>query len=170
MCLECQPFIKKGSKILDLGCGSAIVAKNFQDFFQAEVIGVDIKDRRIFPIPFQIIDGSHLPFPEKSFDVVLISYVLHHSQNPIPLLKEATRVAIDKILIYEDLPENFFSKLFCHFHHFTFNKFFLNPSTDFNFKTESEWEKIFKEIGLKVIFKKRVSNFPVKKELFVLGT
>ena len=167
MCLDCQPFIKKGSKILDLGCGSAIVAKNFQDFFQAEVIGVDIRDRRIFKIPFQIIDGFHLPFPEKYFDLVLISYVLHHSGDPIAILKEAKRVS-KKIIIYEDLPEDILSKIYCQLHGLTFNKLF-QENNNVSFRAAKEWEEIFQKIGLTIIFKKRINNFPIKKELYILG-
>jgi len=167
MCLDCQNFIPKGGKILDLGCGSGIVAKAFKDFFQAEVMGVDIVDKRIVNIPFQMINGRNLPFPGNSFDAVLISYVLHHSQNPTSLLTEAKRVS-KKIIIYEDLPEGFLSKIYCKVHQFSFDKLFGNPSKT-SFKTEKDWEKIFKELGLKIIFKKKINNFPVKKELFVLG-
>jgi len=167
MCLDCQDFIQKGSKILDLGCGSGIVGRSFQKFFQAEVIGVDIKDNRIYPIPFELIDGRKLPFPEKSFDVVLINYVLHHSEDPILLLKEAKRVARDKIVIYEDLPEGFLSRIICKIHGISFDKIFRNQSQT-SFKLEEEWGKIFREIRLNNIFKKRINNFPVKKELFIL--
>jgi len=204
MCLECQDFIEKGSRILDLGCGPGIVGKNFKDFFQAKVIGVDIKDKRIANIPFKIIDGKSLPFKENEFDICLISYVLHHLENPERILKEAKRVSKGKIIIFEDLPENFLSKLICQLHGFTFNKFFQKPSeakpsedegklrrrqtssttralakgedeavasstrnTQFSFKSEKEWEKIFQGIGLNTIFKKRIHNFPIKKELFV---
>jgi ubiquinone/menaquinone biosynthesis C-methylase UbiE len=166
MCLDCADFIKRGSKILDLGCGSAIVGKAFQDFFQAEVIGVDIKDQRVFPIPFRIIDGKSLPFPENYFNVVLINYVLHHSEEPTVLLKEAKRVVKDKIIIYEDLPEGTFSNLRCKIHGFSFDKIFKNP-TKTSFRSEKNWEKIFKETGLNIVFKKRIKNFPVKKELFI---
>ncbi len=166
MARDCVDFIKKGSKILDLGCGSGIVAKVFKDFFQAEMIGVDIKDQRIFNIPFEIIDGKTLPFPEKSFDVVLINYVLHHSEDPEALLKEAKRVA-KKIIISEDLPEDILSKIYCKFHGLTYNKFFQKNNLT-SFKTGKEWEEIFKKIGINLIFKKKINNFPVKKELYVL--
>ena len=167
MCQACRDFIKKDSKILDLGCGSGIVGKTFQEFFQADLFGVDIKDRRLNNIPFGLIDGKNLPFPEKSFDVVLINYVLHHSRDPIALLKEAKRVAKDKIIIFEDLFEGFLPKLICKIHGGSFNKFFGNP-TKTSFKSEEEWKKIFKGLGLNIIFKKRINNFPVKKELFIL--
>ena len=167
MCLDCQGFIKKGSKILDWGCGTAIVGKTFQDFFQAELFGVDVQDVRTVKIPFKITDGKSLSFPENSFDVVLINYVLHHSEDPISVLKEAKRVARDKIVIYEDLPEDILSKLICQLHGISFDNFFGNP-TKTSFKSEREWEKIFKELRLNIIFKKRINNFPAKKELFVL--
>lgn len=168
MCLICQDFIKKGSKILDLGCGSGIVGRTFQVFFQAEVSGVDIVDRRAVNLPFQIYDGFHLPFPEKSFDGILINYVLHHAEDPIALLKEAKRVSKGKIIIFEDLPEGFFSKLVCKIHGISYSKLFKNPDSP-SFKSEKEWEKIFKEIGLNIIFKQRINNLLFKKELFVLG-
>jgi len=167
MCQSSQPFIEKGAKILDLGCGSAIIGKTFQDFFKAEILGIDIVDKRVEKISFQIYDGKNIPFPENSFDLVLINYVLHHSQDPIALLKEAKRVS-KKIIIFEDLPEGFFSKIYCKLHQLSFDKLFGNSSKT-SFKTEKNWEKIFKEVGLNIIFKKRINNFPVKKELFVLG-
>jgi len=186
MCFDCQDFIKKGCRILDLGCGAGIVGEAFKNFFLAKVTGIDIKNVNITSIPFELYDGQYLPFSEKSFDVVLINYVLHHSESPRVLLLEAKRVTRDKIIIYEDLPEGFLSKIFCKIHGFSFDIFFGNPSrasfktelpkeakvkmrTKFSFASEKEWEKIFEEIGLSIIFKKKISSFPVKKELFILG-
>jgi ubiquinone/menaquinone biosynthesis C-methylase UbiE len=175
MCRECEEFIKKGSKILDLGCGSAIVAKTLKDFFEAEILGVDIEDKRVVNIPFQIIDGKNLPFKENEFDLVFISYVLHHAENPVKLLKEAKRVSKEKIIIFENLAENFLTKFLNLFHLFTFNLFFQKKQKiNFaNFKESKEWEKIFKNLGLKIIFKKRVFSsfdwlYPVKRIMFVL--
>ena len=171
-CLECQDFIERGAKILDLGCGSGIVAKSFQDFFEAEVLGVDIEDSRIVSIPFKKIDGKNLPFEDSSFDVVLISYVLHHSQDPEFLLKEAKRVG-KKIIIYEDLPEGVISEIRCIFHSATYNFLFQQQEEKCDFKTEKEWQKIFETLGLKMIAQKRVSSGfdlldPGQKILFVL--
>lgn len=166
MCFECQPFIKKGSKILDLGCGSGIIGKEFQKFFQADLIGVDVKDLRVFDIPFKIIDGKFLPFPEKTFDVVLVNYVLHHSGDPIFLLKEAKRVG-QKIIVYEDLPEGFLSRMILWLHGTSFDKVFGNLNRT-SFKKGQEWEENFNQAGLNLIFKKEIKNFPVKKKLFIL--
>ncbi len=166
MCLDCRDFIKDGSRILDLGCGSAIIGNEFKDFFRADVVGADIVDRRVKPLLFKVTDGKNLPFPEKSFDVVLISYVLHHARDPLPLLKEAKKVCKNKIIIFEDLPEGFLSRLFCKLHGISYSKLFGNFNF-LSFKSEKNWEKTFEEIGLNVIFKKRINNFPSKKELFI---
>lgn len=168
MCLDCQDFIEKGGKLLDLGCGSGIVAKAFQDFFEAEISGIDIIDIRVEKIPFQIYDGKNIPFPENYFNIVLINYVLHHAKDPVALLKEAKRATRDKIVIYEDLPEGLLSRIICKIHGISFDKIFRNQNSA-SFKSEKEWGKIFKELGLNIIFKKRINNLPVKKELFVLG-
>lgn len=168
MCLACEDFIKRGSKILDLGCGSGIVGNKFKNFFQAEVIGVDIIDKRILPLLFEIIDGEHLPFPDKYFDVVLINYVLHHTKDPRILLMEAKRVG-KRIIIFEDLPEGFLSKFICKLHGISYGKFF-NDQGFKSFNTEENWKKIFTDLNLNIIFKKKVKNFPQKKELFVLET
>ena len=170
MCRECRDFIEKKSKILDLGCGSAIVAKEFGDFFEAEVSGVDIDDKRVYPIPFKIIDGRLLPFPRNSFDVILISYVLHHSGDPVSLLSQAEKLA-PKIIIYEDIPEGFFSKILCKIHGSSFGVLFQEKKQKTNFKTISQWQEIFKDLRLRLIYKKIFRGplvYPVKKALFVL--
>jgi len=172
MCQDCADFIDKGSKILDLGCGSGIVGSKFQEFFEAKITGIDIQDRRIEKIPFQIFGGFHLPFPDNSFDIVLISYVLHHAKDPETLLREAKRVSGGKIIIYEDLPEGFLSKLRCHLHKISYKIF--QKETFGNFKTKKEWEELFQKTGLKIICEKKVfaPKFaffdPVYRILFVL--
>lgn len=169
MCQDCEQFIEQESKILDIGCGSAIVANTFQNFFDTEIVGADVIDRRLFPIAFSLIDGKKLPFPSKSFDNILIAYTLHHSKDPIFLLKEAVRVCRGKIFIYEDLPEGLLSKVFCKIHSFSFDKLFGNKNKT-AFKTEEEWQEVFKALKLNLIFDKQVSyGFePVKKKLFIL--
>ena len=168
MCLDCQSFIKEGSKILDLGCGSGIAAKYFQDFFKAKVIGVDVRDNRLVPIPFKIIDGQNLPFENNSFDVVLLNYVLHHCEDPETVLKEAKRVG-KRIIIFEDLLEGFLAKLRCQIHQITFP----GSKKIFNFKTRKEWREIFDKLALKIVAENQVfTKFscldPVKRVRFVL--
>jgi SAM-dependent methyltransferase len=165
MCRQCSYFIKKGAKILDLGCGSAIVASAFKKKFSANMSGVDIVDKRVEPISFALYDGKNLPFVDNSFDVVLINYVLHHCQDPVKVLQEAKRVAKDKIIIYEDLPENFFSRLICRLHGKSFAWLFRNDKESCNFKKNVEWKEVFEKLDLKLVFGKRVLIY---SKMFVL--
>ncbi len=171
MCLECREFINPDSKILDLGCGSGIVGFEFSKEFNSEILGVDIIDNRVSEIPFKIFNGKDLSFlPDSSFDTVLINFVLHHSENPIQLLKEAKRIAKDKIIVYENLPEGLVSKVFCYLHGISFAWLFQKNSITGKFFTKKQWEEIFEKLGLKMIYCKRVSSKlnPMKEELFVL--
>jgi ubiquinone/menaquinone biosynthesis C-methylase UbiE len=50
-------------------------------------------------IPVTAFDGEHLPFPDKSVDVVMFVYVLHHTNDPEVLLREAQRVALKAVVL-----------------------------------------------------------------------
>ena len=171
MCLECKDFIEEKSKILDLGCGSGLAGREFQKFFKADLIGIDIVDIRVEKIPFQIFDGANINFPDDHFDYILISYVLHHAKEPLSLLKEAKRAAKKRIIIYEDLIEGWLSKLICKIHSSVFSYLFQDKKGSGNFKKEKDWKIIFKGLKLKLIFEKKVSSIlnPVEKKLFVLN-
>ncbi|MFC1998264.1 class I SAM-dependent methyltransferase [Chloroflexota bacterium] len=167
MCLDCVDHINENSRILDLGCGSGIVGNTFGEFFKSQMVGMDIEDRWNFPFPFVISDGQSLPFLDNSFDVVLINYVLHHSSDPFLVLKEAKRVAREKIVIYEDLPEGSLANFFCRIHGLSYKQFFGSFETN-SFKTAQQWKSLFKTLELKLIFRKRINTFPVLKELFIV--
>jgi ubiquinone/menaquinone biosynthesis C-methylase UbiE len=152
-----------GEKILDLGCGSGIFGKKVEEKLKKEVIGIDIVDKRVCKIPFKIYDGKKIPFSEDYFDVVVVAFVLHHTEDPISILKEAKRVG-KRIIIFEDLPEGIFGKVYCFLHWISWNLFF-GKSPKFNFHKTKEWEEIFKNLGLKLISKK---DFLIKRKIFVL--
>jgi SAM-dependent methyltransferase len=162
MCKEIEEFVC-GEKVLDLGCGSGIFGKKFKEKFKKEVLGIDIVDKRVCQIPFKLYDGQTIPFPENYFDLVLISFVLHHTENPISILKEAKRVG-KRIIIFEDLAEGIFGKFYCFLHWMSWNLFF-GKSPKFNFYTRKEWERIFKDLQLKLISEK---DFLIKRKIFVL--
>lgn len=170
MAIECQDFIEESSKILDLGCGSGLAGKEFQKLFKADLIGIDIVDIRVEKIPFQIFDGLNIPFPDNHFDYILISYVLHHAKDPILLLREAKRVVKKRIIIYEDLLGGWLSELICRIHGSTFSYLFQGKKGSISFKKEKEWEKVFEDLKLKIIFEKKISPvlIPIDKKLFVL--
>lgn len=171
-CQECEDFIEKGSKILDLGCGKGFITNTLKNYFKADILGVDIEDYRIVQgFPFQVYDGETLPFPDNSFDVVFLSYVLHHTEYPKKVISEAKRVTKDKVIVFEDLPEGIRGTLMAKVHTLTYSLVFRQEVS--HYKTEKGWKKFFNELGLKTIFKKRMGSwilwfFPQKRAMFVL--
>jgi SAM-dependent methyltransferase len=88
--------------LLDIGCGEGSVALAIAARIGAErVAGVDVKVQPGVPIEAFTYDGLHLPFPDGTFEAVVISDVLHHCQDPVAVLREALRVA-DRVVAIKD--------------------------------------------------------------------
>jgi SAM-dependent methyltransferase len=107
----------KEIRCLDVGCGDMSIAENINNrnprtFWKC----IDIYD-----LPnnlkdsvkwrnYQKFDGLHIPFSEKSMDVVLLCDVLHHSgSNALILLKEAARVG-EIIIVKDHFEYSFYSR------------------------------------------------------------
>jgi len=96
--------------VLDSACGDAFYSIQFWDrsnptrlvgadgAFNAVKVAAQNSDSR--PISFVVSDAHSLPFPDDSFDLVLVQSVLHHDQDPSHMIREAFRVA-PRILIHE---------------------------------------------------------------------
>lgn len=91
-----------GKRVLDVGCGNGYVLAQYARH-GAEVHGVDLTatavglSRRRFELAglkgqFQSTDGNSLPFPDDFFDIACSMGVLHHIEDPRPMLAEMHRV------------------------------------------------------------------------------
>ncbi len=106
-------------RVLDVGCGDMTLA----DAVAAKLGAVDFRCVDIHPCPPELLrtdprwqrysrfDGVHLPFDEKSFDVVMFSDVLHHVPSSIrtPLLRSAAKVG-RSIIIKDHLEYGWWSR------------------------------------------------------------
>jgi SAM-dependent methyltransferase len=84
-------------RILDVGCGDGAVAAQIKSLCGEGVVeGVETRKRGGEPIPVQLFDGQNLPFPDGSFDIVVLCDVLHHLgsfEKKQRLFSEGMRVA-----------------------------------------------------------------------------
>jgi SAM-dependent methyltransferase len=144
------PHLDRGMSVLDVGCGEGYVAEELAARGAREVVAVDIVDiRRNRGVEFALYDGRRLPFPDGRFDLVMLSFVLHHVPDPwkIELLQEALRVSRAKVFILEDTPTSVFDRFMSHRHGVAYRKK-IDSDAPFGFLTPREWEWLFRGMGL----------------------
>jgi 2-polyprenyl-3-methyl-5-hydroxy-6-metoxy-1,4-benzoquinol methylase len=113
--------IGRGETVLDVGCETGHLCKYLAEMHGATVTGIDVHDARTIPIDFRIFDGESIPFADNAFDHVVLSFVLHHSNDPMALIKECRRVARRTVIAFEDFPETRFERMSTSIHVWIFN-------------------------------------------------
>lgn len=83
---------------LDVGGGTGVMAQTLKTLFGLErVASVDVEDRfrPALAIETAVYDGTSLPFPDGSFDCIVLFNVLHHVpvSGRAALIRECRRVA-----------------------------------------------------------------------------
>ncbi len=96
---------KASSIILDIGCGTG----GLGDFVNGKIYGIDVSPvllRQARNREYCVYQASanHLPFASNSFDVVFMRGILHHSNCPQRIIKEAYRVLKPNGLIISSDP------------------------------------------------------------------
>lgn len=87
--------------ILDLGCGTGRFSEALAVHFDAEVIGIDpsnkmLEQARSKPhdhrIRYERGRGESIPLPDNSLDLIFMSMIFHHFENPGLAARECRRV------------------------------------------------------------------------------
>ena len=171
MALEIARTVPSGSRVLDVGCGNGFIAHHLSAMLGAEVLGIDVMKTTEAPINYRRYDGAEFPADDKSFDVVLLCYVLHHAQDAEVVLREVRRVLRDGglAIIYEDIPQSWWDKGICWIH----NRQWEDRSGPCTFRNEFEWPTLFNSLGFEIMNErplKRARNFthPVTRQFYLL--
>ena len=99
------PYLGRGEAWLEIGAGSGLVARALQEASGARLTLVDVVDYNQSGLPLQTYDGLHLPYADNTFDHSLFLFVLHHTPDPLPVLREALRVSRRSVLVVENSVE-----------------------------------------------------------------
>lgn len=87
--------------ILDLGCGTGRFSEALRERFDAEVIGIDPSEKMLaqarskLSIPgirYEIGRAEAIPLPDNSVDLVFMSMIFHHLEDPADAARECRRV------------------------------------------------------------------------------
>jgi SAM-dependent methyltransferase len=88
------PYLRPGARVLEIGGGTGYQAKRLKeagfDVASIDIAGCGYGGTREFPIVDY--DGSRVPFPDGSFDIVFSSNVLEHVPDLAQLQREMLRV------------------------------------------------------------------------------
>ena len=139
------------ASMLDVGCGdglidSAILARRAK----LSIEGADLFPRPEALIPVRAFDGQNLPYPDRSFDVVIFIDVLHHAADAVALLREAARVARRSVLIKDHFAEGFPARLTLRFMDLIGNAGYSFAWTA-SYWARAKWLQTFKDLNLSVV-------------------
>ena len=93
-------LLPRNARVLDVGCGDGSLAASIKERRpDLDFSGIDVLVRSKTSIPVQQFNGSRIPYGDRSLDVVMFVDVLHHTDDPMVLLREATRTASTAIVV-----------------------------------------------------------------------
>lgn len=153
-------FLKKSDKILDIGSGPCNICRILRERGY-NITPIDVQNLSIVDnIRPLLYDSVKIPFNDNTFDVALILTVLHHTPDPVLIIKEAVRVS-KKIIIIEDIYNNIPHKYLTYFFDSLTNfEFKGHPHTN---KNDEQWKSTFNMLKLKLIDFKYSYYLPVFK-------
>lgn len=135
--------------VLDVGCGDGAIAAFIRECRSDIVIhGVDVLLRPQSLIPVQQFDGIRLPFGDNCFDTVLFVDVLHHTNDPGVLLKEAVRVARTRVVIKDHCMDGFLAQQTLRFMDWVGNAHH-GVALPYNYWPERRWRDEFASLSLR---------------------
>ena len=152
--------------VLDVGCGNGEIAQAVMQEKPGLLFeGIDVFLRPEVAITAKEYDGRTIPYEDNSFDWVTIVDVLHHTDEPADVLKEAARVARKGIVIKDHLREGFAAK-----HVLRLMDWVGNRGHDvrlpYNYLSRAEWNWIIDGLGLTVAdWEEKIGLYPFPLDL-----
>jgi ubiquinone/menaquinone biosynthesis C-methylase UbiE len=143
-----RPWIAPGDRVLDVGAGDCRLDPLLQEKMGCDVVPVDVDDYNRTALPLTLFDGRHLPFPDDSFDVVLLIFVLHHAAEPEVVLREARRICRRRVVVFEDANLNLWDRwVFRLFHRWLeWSQRIPRPYHEWS---PGQWSRLGSELGLR---------------------
>jgi SAM-dependent methyltransferase len=152
-------------RILDVGCGDGLLAATLSMLRpDLRMEGAEVLPRAQCRISVVAFDGRRLPFADGAFGACLLIDVLHHTEQPTELLREAARVGSGQVLLKDHLREGFAAGPCLRFMDTVGNRKH-GVSLPFNYLNSAQWRNTFASCGLSVALTDRLTGlypFPAR--------
>ncbi len=148
--------LEPGWTVLDVGSGTGKIARWLAARSGVRPILADIVEfgNRVGGLPYvRLQDPLVLPFPDRSFDAVMMLFVLHHIprwEDQERLVAEAARVARRRVVIIEDTPRSRAERLVNMAWDWVLNLRHGVPKP-FTFRSVEGWRSVFRQGGLREV-------------------
>jgi SAM-dependent methyltransferase len=141
-------LIPEQASVLDVGSGDGRIDELLLDKRpDIKIQGVEVLSRAQSSFPVTNFDGQTLPFGAKSFDVVMFVDVLHHTDDPMVLLREAIRVARKSIVIKDHVLKGLLAGMRLRFMDYVGNARH-GVALPFNYWSDRQWAEVERALGL----------------------
>jgi SAM-dependent methyltransferase len=141
-------LIPARTRVLDVGCGDGMIDRLItQQRPDVSIEGIDLFIRSRTQIHVRTFDGANIPYPDATFDAVMFVDVLHHTVDPLVLLKEALRVG-KMVLIKDHFREGFLADGTLRFMDWVGNAHH-GVALPYNYWSRSQWSAAFDDLGLR---------------------
>lgn len=145
---EMERLLPKTGRVLDVGCGDGLISKRIQEKRAGITVeGIDVLLRPKTHIPVRQFDGQHLPYADGSFDAVMFIDVLHHTNDPTGLIREAVRVSKSLLLFKDHTRDGFLAGSTLRFMDWVGNARY-GVSIPANYWSEKSWRDVFAQLDL----------------------
>jgi SAM-dependent methyltransferase len=142
------PWLPLQARVLDVGAGDGSLAARIAALRpDLRLHCVDVQVRPGTALPVERFDGAKLPFHDGAFDAVLIVDVLHHTLDPLALLREVRRVTRSRIVLKDHALEGAFAGVTLRLMDWIGNARHGVP-LPFNYWPRAVWAEAFEKLGL----------------------
>lgn len=133
--------------ILDIGAGDGRLAQALvRHRPMVSIRGIDLFVRADAAIDVDVFDGQHIPLADKSVDYGLLVDVLHHTDDPLILLREARRVCRRGLLLKDHFCQDWLAWSTLRFMDGVGNRRF-GVRLPHNYLSPAQWQKAWQITG-----------------------